>query len=339
MRRDLFAHIQKLSFSYFDRVKTGHLMSRISNDLNVIAEMAHHAPEDLIISVFILIMAYTVMFAYNAQLALISLIPVPFMVLWGIFMGTRMRKGFRRVRKEIAEINSAVENSVQGIREVKSFGNENREKSKFSTTNDSFRTAKEIMYGRMAQFHTIMGFLREIYYFCVVAGGTVLIFNGRLTLVDLLAFILYVGIILPPIDRLINFTEQFQEGVSSLERFAEIMDIQPDIEDEPDAADFTPREGLLTIRDLSFQYASSPGWILRDINMEIEPGGTVALAGESGAGKSTLASLIPRFYDIQKGAIEIDGQDIRSVTQQSLRRAIGLFSRLFSFLTEPSGRI
>ncbi|MDA3957362.1 ABC transporter ATP-binding protein [Oceanispirochaeta sp.] len=324
MRKDLFAHIQKLSFSYFDRVKTGHLMSRISNDLSVIAEVAHHAPEDLIISIIILIMAYIMMFVFNTSLALISLIPIPLMLFWGLYMGKRLRKGFRTIRKEIADINSTVENSVQGIREVKSFANESMENNKFHKTNKSFRIAKEVMYQRMARFHSIMDFLREIYYFCIIAGGTVLIFRGELALVDLLAFILYVGVILPPIDRLINFTEQLQEGMSSFERFQEIMDLEPDINDKKNAVDLMTRGAALTLEAVSFKYDKSPDWILKNINLEVAQGETIALAGESGAGKSTLAALIPRFYEVLKGTIRIDGQDIASVTQSSLRKTIGI---------------
>jgi ATP-binding cassette subfamily B protein len=324
MRRDIFAHIQKLSFSYFDRVKTGHLMSRISNDLSIIAEVAHHAPEDLIISVIVLVMAYIVMFIVNGTLALISLIPFPIMIFWGIYMGSRMRQGFRKVRKEIAEINSTVENSVMGIREVKSFANENLENSKFHQSNDTFRVAKEISYQRMARFHSVMQYLRDFYYFCIIAGGAILISKGALPLVDLLAFVLYVGLILPPIDRLINFTEQLQQGISSFERFQEIMDIDPDIKDAADAVDFKPSGGEFHMKDVSFRYDKSPDWILRNINLTIRAGETIALAGESGAGKSTLASLLPRFYDIQKGSIEVDGQNIKSLKQNSLRRTIGI---------------
>jgi len=324
MRRDLFSHIQKLSFSYFDRVKTGHLMSRISNDLSVIAEVAHHAPEDLIISTVVLILAYTGMFLFNSTLAFICLIPLPFMLAWGLIMGTRMRHGFRMVRKEIAEINSAVENSVQGIREVKSFANEKLENKKFHKTNTSFRVAKEIVYNRMARFHSVMQFLRELYYFSIIAGGALLIFRGELLLVDLLAFILYIGIILPPIDRLINFTEQLQQGISSFERFQEIMDIRPDIEDSSNAIDFNPKNGKVSLKNISFKYDKSPDWILKNISLNIKAGQTIALAGESGAGKSTLASLIPRFYDVQEGAIDIDDQTIKELKQRSLRRNIGI---------------
>lgn len=324
MRRDLFAHIQKLSFSYFDRVKTGHLMSRISNDLNIIAEVAHHAPEDLLISAIIMVMTYSVMFVINPTLALVSMIPLPFMLFWGFYMGSRMRRGFRQVRKEIAEINSVVENSVQGIREVKSFANESLENEKFYRSNKIFRLAKEVSYQRMAQFHSIMQFFRDLYYFCVIAGGAVLIFNGQLNLVDLLAFILYVGIILPPIDKLINFTEQLQQGIASIERFQEIMDIQPDIQDSPDAVAFKTTGGEFIMKNVSFKYDKSSNWVLKDISLSIKAGMTIALAGESGAGKSTLAALLPRFYEIQKGSIQIDGQDITGLKQKSLRKAIGI---------------
>ena len=324
MRRDLFAHIQKLSFSYFDRVKTGHLMSRISNDLSVIAEVAHHAPEDLIISVIILIMGYSMMFIYNAHLALISMIPLPLMLVWGIFMGHRMRQSMRKVRKKIADINSTVENSVQGIREVKSFAAESVEQNKFHNSNDSFRLAKEQAYHRMARFHSVMDFLRELYYFCIISGGVLLIFSGRLPVVDLLAFILYIGIILPPIDRLINFTEQLQQGISSFERFREIMDLEPDIQDKDDATEYDCRGGEIRFENLGFRYDKSPEDVLKEIDITIPAGTTVALAGESGAGKSTLAALIPRFYEPVTGAIFTDGQNIADLTQESLRRNIGI---------------
>jgi len=324
MRRDLFAHIQKLSFSYFDRVKTGHLMSRISNDLNVIAEVAHHAPEDLLISSIVMVLTYIVMFVINPALAFFSMIPLPFMLLWGFLMGSKMRRGFRKVRKEIAEINSTVENSVQGIREVKSFANEKLENEKFYLSNKTFRIAKEISYQRMAQFHSLMQFFRDMYYFCVIAGGVILIFKGQLNLVDLLTFILYVGIILPPIDKLINFTEQLQQGIASIERFQEIMDIQPDIKDSSEAVDFIPTGGEFLMKSVSFKYEKSPEWILKNISLNIKAGETIALAGESGAGKSTMAALLPRFYEIQKGSIEIDGQDIKGLKQKSLRKAIGI---------------
>lgn len=330
MRRDFFRHIQKLSFNYFDNVKTGHIMSRISNDLNMIAEVAHHAPEDLFISLIILIGAYIFMFFFSWPLALISLIPFPFMLLWGIMFGGRMRRGFRQVRKTVAEINSTVENSVQGIREVKAYANELVEEAKFHSSNSNFQNAKENAYDIMARFHSVIHFLRDLYYLVVVGGGVLLILKGLIETYDLLTFVLYIGIILPPIDRLINFNEQLQQGSAAFERFTEVMDIEPDITDRPGARPLVyslgsgqPGAGDIRFENLSFRYASTPGWVLKDINLHIPGGSTTAIVGESGAGKSTLAALIPRFYEVQSGRILI-GDDIMNLTRRSLRENIGI---------------
>ena len=324
MRRDLFTHIQKLSFSYFDNTKTGHIMSRISNDLNMIAEVAHHAPEDLLISLVVIIGAYIFMFSFSWPLALISLIPFPFMLIWGIIFGGRMRHGFRRVRKEIADINSTVENSVQGIREVKSFANEWLEEEKFCSSNRSFRMAKEEVYGVMAGFHSVVHFLRDLYYLVVVGGGVLLILHGTVEVYDLLSFVLYVGVILPPIDRLINFNEQLQQGTAAFERFIEIMDIEPDIQDDSGAADLVFDRSPIIFDRVWFRYGASPDWVLKDIQLEVPYGQKIAVVGESGAGKSTLISLLPRFYEIQKGRILFDSHRIDELTQRSLRESIGI---------------
>lgn len=326
MRKDIFRHIQKLSFNYFDNTKTGHIMSRITNDLNMIAEIAHHAPEDLLISITIIISAFGFMFYFNAVLALISLIPIPLMIFWGIRYGLRMREGFREVRRKVADINSQVENSVQGIREVKSYANEELEIHKFYGVNNLFKLAKEKMYLMMAIFFSGMHFLRDFYYFTVVAGGTYLIYTGSLTAADLVAFILYVGIILPPIDRLINFIEQFQQGVAAFERFTEIMDIQPDIMDKKDAYDLKDSKvkGCIQMKGINFTYNGTDEAVLKNINLDISPGETIALVGESGAGKSTLVSLIPRFYEPDTGDILIDSHRVSDLKQRFLRENIGI---------------
>ncbi|NQT60918.1 MAG: ABC transporter ATP-binding protein [Bacteroidetes bacterium] len=324
MRSDLFSHLQKLSFSYYDNVKTGHIMSRITNDLNMIAEIAHHAPEDLLISIVILITAYSFMFMFSVPLALVSLIPIPFMMLWGLSLGRKMKKGFRHVREKIADINSTVENSVQGIREVKSFSNEQVEEEKFEIVNTRFQHAKEKMYTVMARYHSGMQFFREIYYFTVVAGGSILIYRGLIQVYDLVAFILYVGIVLPPIDRLINFTEQLQQGTAAFERFIEILQIIPDIQDRSGAREMVLANGEITLQNVSFKYYDETGYILKNIDIAIDPGKKTALVGESGAGKSTLVSLLPRFYEPQEGSILIDGQNIQQVSQRSLRKHIGI---------------
>ena len=324
MRKDIFRHVQKLSFTWFDNTKTGHIMSRISNDLNMIAEVAHHAPEDLLISLVVLIGAYIFMFSFSWPLALISLIPFPFMLIWGIIFGGRMRSGFRKVRKEIAEINSTVENSVQGIREVKAFANEELEEEKFHNSNTTFRYAKENAYTTMAGFHSVIHFLRDSYYLVVVGGGVLLIFHGLIEVYDLLSFVLFVGIILPPIDRLINFNEQLQQGTAAFERFVEIMEIEPDIADRPGSKTLAEHSREIRFRDVYFSYAGSPEPVLKGINLTVPFGSKVALVGESGAGKSTLVSLIPRFYEVSQGEISIDGMDVKNLTQKSLREQTGI---------------
>jgi ATP-binding cassette subfamily B protein len=325
MRAEFFSHIQKLSFNYFDNVKTGHLMSRISNDLNQIAEVAHHAPEDLLISLSLIVGAFIAMFSFNPPLATVALLPLPFMIVWGVFYGGSMKRGFRNVRKKIADINSSVENSVQGIREVKSYANEEEEIGKFEVVNVSFRTAKETMYGIMAVFFSVMSLLVESYFFVVIAGGVILIHLGQqITSGDLLAFVLYVYFILNPIRRLVNFAEQFQQGAACFERFTEVMDIEPDIVDHKHATTFSPVQGQISFEGVWFKYTQSYDWILQDIHMEIPAHKTVAIVGESGAGKSTIVSLIPRFYEPQQGMIRIDGHDIMDLKQKFLRENIGI---------------
>jgi len=325
MRAEFFGHIQKLSFNYFDNVKTGHLMSRISGDLNQIAEVAHHAPEDLLISLVLIVGAFIAMFSFNAPLAIIALLPLPFLLAWGYFYGGSMRKGFRNVRKRIADINSRVENSVQGIREVKSYANEEEEIDKFEVVNISFRSAKEKMYGIMAIFFSVMSFLIESYFFVVIAGGVMLIHFGKdITSGDLLAFILYVYFILNPVRRLVNFAEQFQQGAACFERFTEVMDIEPDIVDKKDAYTFEPVNGEIVFDKVSFKYAQSHETVLEDISLQIPSHKTIAIVGESGAGKSTVVSLIPRFYEPQQGTIRIDGHDIMDLKQKFLRENVGI---------------
>ncbi len=325
MRAEFFSHLQKLSFNYFDNVKTGHLMSRISNDLNQIAEVAHHAPEDILISSALITGAFIAMFHFNAPLAVIALVPLPLLVCWGIFYGGSMRRGFRNVRKKIADINCSVENSVQGIREVKSYANEDEEIDKFDIVNVSFRSAKEKMYGIMAIFFSVMNLLVESYFITVVAGGVILIHLGKsVTPGDLLAFVLYIHFIMKPIRRLVDFAEQFQQGAACFERFTEVMDIEPDIVDKKDARTFEPVNGDINFDNVSFKYNQSHDWILRDINLTIPAHKTIAIVGESGAGKSTIVSLIPRFYEPQQGTIRIDGHDIMDLKQKFLRENIGL---------------
>lgn len=323
MRSELFAHLQKLSFGYFDKNKTGHMMSRMTNDLSQITEMAHHGPEDLIISVATIVGSYVLMFNYNWRLALVSLIPLPIMVFYGMHYRGKMKQTFRRVRRTVADVNSNVENSLLGIREVKAFGRESYQQEKFDEVNDVLRDSRMHQYKVMGAYHSVIGFFRNLYYFCTIAGGAVLIYYGKVESYDLVTFILYVGVVLPPIDRLINFTEQLQEGMASFERFTQILDENPSISDAKDAKPLAVHDGTVTFEQVNFIYESSPDMILTDMDVTIAGGSTVALVGESGAGKSTFASLIPRFYEPKSGRILIDGQDIQHLRQRSLRKNIG----------------
>ncbi len=324
MRQDLFEHLQRQSFTYFDNTKTGHLMSRITNDLFMIAETAHHAPEDLLISIVVIIGAYTLMFLNNAYLAFVSLIPLPLLVFYGIYFGGRLRAGFRQVRKTVADVNSVVENSIQGIREVQSYTSETHENRKFRKVNEEFQEAKSVQYKVMAGFESTMMFFREMYYFVTVAGGALLIYAGKVESYDLIAFILYVSVVLPPIDRLIRFTEQLHQGFASFERFIEVMEVESDINDVEGARDLVIRDGTVEFSHVCFTYEGERDEVLSDISLRVAGGENVAIVGSSGAGKSTLVSLIPRFYEAVSGTVSVDGQDVRTLTRASLRSQIGV---------------
>ena len=338
MRRDLFNHLQKLSFSYFDRHKTGDIMSRISNDLFNIAEVAHHGPEDVVISLLTIIGAYLLMFIINAPMATVSIIPLPVMAIYGIVFNRKLKKRNRAIRKSISEINVTAENSIQGIREVKAFSQEGFQEKKFSSSNEKLKNSREKMYSSMAQYHAGMEFMRQLYYFITIAGGIILIMKGTMDTADLTTFILYVSVVLPPIDRLINFTEQFTQGIASFERFIEIMDTSPDIIDAANAKPLEVKNGDIKYSDVSFSYTEGAKEIVIDgLDLHIPGGKRVALVGESGAGKSTTVSLLARFYERSGGMITIDGQDINTVTQDSLHKSIG-FVQQNIFLFDSSIR-
>lgn len=324
MRRDLFSHLQRLSFSYFDKTKTGTIMSRITNDLFNIAEVAHHGPEDTVISLITIIGAYVLMFIFSWQLALITIIPLPIMLFYGIYFNKKLKDSNRAIRRTIADVNVAAENSIQGIREVKSYSQEMFQEKKFDKASVTLKDSRELMYQQMANYHTGMDFMRQFYYFVTVAGGITLIALGIIPVSDLVAFLMYVSVVLPPIDRLINFTEQFTQGAASFERFTEIMDIKPAIEDREDAKPLVVTNGDIEFDDVCFSYTQDGNEIIiKDLSLSIPGGKKVAIVGESGAGKSTTVSLLARFYEADSGSIRIDGNDIRDVTQKSLHDSIG----------------
>jgi ATP-binding cassette subfamily B protein len=325
MRGDLFRHLQKLSFRYFDNTKTGHIMSRISNDLFTISELAHHGPENFFIAGSMLIGAFIFMFIINWRMAVIVMIPLPLILAWSGIFRMRLRNTFRVVRKRIADINSNVENAIQGIREVKSYAKERYAIDRFDVVNNEFLAAKTDMYSTMAGFHSGMMFMMEFYAVIIIGGGVLLVHAGRLELVEMVGFLMYRRFMFQPIRQLVDFMEQYQQGVAAFERFAEIMDEEPEIEDRPDAVSIKTVEGSVRFNNVCFKYVEDdPEWVLADTNLHVAPGQTVALVGESGAGKSTLASLILRFYEPQRGMITIDDRDIMMLKQQDLRRFVGI---------------
>jgi ATP-binding cassette subfamily B protein len=325
MRGDLFRHLQKLSFSYFDNTKTGHIMSRISNDLNTISELAHHGPEDFLISTLLITGSLVFMFIMNWKMAVIVAIPLPVIIIWGSIFRMRLRNTSRAVRSKVADINSNVENAIQGIREVQSYAKEDYAISRFDDVNEEFRSAKTNMYSTMAAFQSGMMFLMESYSVIIIGGGVLLIHAGSLQLVEMIGFLMYRRYMFQPLRRLVGFMEQYQHGVAAFERFAEIMDEVPDIGDRDDAVSLQSVDGDIRLKNVSFKYdPTDDPWVLKDIDVHVEPGKMIALVGESGAGKSTLASLIPRFYEPQQGSILIDNKDIMSLKRRDLRRLIGI---------------
>lgn len=323
MRRDIFAHLQRLSFSFYDRNRTGKIMSRVVNDLNEVTELAHHGAEDLFISVIMFAGSLSVLFSIEWRLALAMPAVVPLMAWFAVSKRGSMERAWRGLREELAEVNAQVENSISGCRVVQAFTNEPHEIDRFGVTNNRFRSAKYYAYQRMAVFMTGLGFFQRLLYVIVVGVGGILVYLGHIALADLLAFVLYIGLILQPVQRLTNFTQQFEQGMTGFRRFAEILDEQPEIVDRPEAVALTDVRGEINVENVTFSYDNGEH-ILREMSLEIPAGRTVALVGPSGAGKTTLCNLIPRFYDVDSGTIRIDGCDIRGLTLRSLRQSIGI---------------
>ncbi len=324
MRGVLFRHLQKLSFSYFDKTKTGHIMSRLSNDLFTISEVAHHVPEDIFLATFTISGAFACMFWMNPALAWVALIPLPVMVLCGILFQKRFRCNVRAMRRRVADINANIENAIQGIREVKSFAGEHHAVAQFDDVNHDFRESKESMYHTMAAFHATMMGLIHSHEILITVVGALMVFKGSATIPDVLVFLMFARFMTKPIDRLVNFVEQYGQGAASFERFTEIMDIEPDIQDRPNPVEPLIISGAIEIADLSFAYEGNDTQVLKKVSLSIPAGKTVALVGESGAGKSTLAALIPRFYEAAAGTIQIDGVNVLDLRQQFLREQIGI---------------
>ncbi|MCD8118867.1 MAG: ABC transporter ATP-binding protein/permease [Lachnospiraceae bacterium] len=324
MRQEIFAHFQKLSFSYYDNQKVGQMMSRITTDLFEITELMHHGPENIILSVIKIIGAFFILISINLKLALAAFAVLPFMIVFAYFMNQKMRASFRVNRIRIAEINAQIEDNLSGIRVVKSFANEDIEEEKFRGGNDGFLAAKKNNYHYMGLFSAGMGTFTTLTQVSVILVGILLIANGGADTSDLITFLLYISVYTDPIRVLIDFTEQFQNGYTGFERFCEILDIEPDTEDREGAVEMKDVKGDITFDHVSFQYERNSEQVLHSINLEIPAGSYMALVGSSGAGKTTLCSLIPRFYDVTDGAVRIDGRDVRDLTLKSLRSHIGI---------------
>ena len=323
MRQDLFDHYQRLSFSYYDRNNTGEMMSKLVSDLFDIAELAHHGPEDIFICTLKIIGSFVLLLFLNVQMTLLLFMVTLIMIIFSIHKNRKMRAIFLDNRRKIAGVNSQVQDSLSGIRVVKSFANEDLERGKFCTSNLQFLDSKVGSYQIMGSYHAGNGFFLGLLYTVVLVSGGYFIAKGTMRISDLAVYALYIGIFMNPINVLINFTEQFQKGYSGFQRFMEVLETIPEVSEKPDAVPLTEVKGDLVYQDVSFQYDNNTR-VLDGINLTINAGKTVALVGPSGGGKTTLCSLLPRFYDVSKGAVLIDDKDVRDVTLKSLRSAIGI---------------
>lgn len=323
MRNDIFNHLQKLSFSFYDNNKTGQLMSRIVNDLFDISELAHHGPEEIFISLVKIIGSFLILLSVDWRLTLIVFAFIPPMAYFAFIYNKKMRSVFMRNRQKIADVNSQLEDSISGVRVVKSFSNENIEIFKFNKGNLEFLHTKEESYGYMGKFFSGVTLFQGIIYVITIITGALLMRTGSVKPTDLVAFLLYINTLLNPIRALINFTEQFQKGMTGFERFLDILDTEPDILDSEDSIEINEVKGKITFNDVSFRYSTGK-YVLENINLNVEPGETVALVGPSGGGKSTICSLIPRFYEATEGRILLDDIDVKNIKLKSLRKNIGI---------------
>lgn len=323
MRSDIFNHLQKLSFSYYDNTNTGKLMSRIVTDLFDISELAHHGPEDVFISILKLLGSFIILMNINVKITAILFFITLVMLYFSYFYNKRMKYIFKKNREKIANVNAQIQDSLSGVRVVKSFSNEEIENRKFDKGNKEFLNTKETGYLIMGNFYSGNGFFQGILYLSVILFGGIFISLGQANVSDLVVYILYINIFLNPIEKLVNFTEQFQKGITGFERFLEIMNTEPDIQDSPKAVELRNPKGQIEFTDVSFSYDDKKA-VLNNINIKIEPGKNIALVGPSGGGKTTFCSLIPRFYEIDKGSIKIDDIDIKNLKLKSLRDVIGV---------------
>ncbi|NLC68792.1 MAG: ABC transporter ATP-binding protein [Clostridiaceae bacterium] len=323
MRKDLFSHLQTLSFRFYDNVRTGKLMSRMMNDLNEITELAHHGPEDLFLSVIMLSGSIIILLTIEWRLTLVLLMMVVFMGWFAVTKRTKMSQAFREVRQKVANVNAQLENSISGIRVSQAFTNEEYEKEKFDAGNEQFKVSKNEAYKYMAQYTSGIDFITNMLNVTVIGIGGYFVYIKLIDVADLLAFTLYVNMAVQPVRRLAQFVQQFESGMTGFERFSEIMDERSDIQEKENAIELSDVKGEITIENVTFSYNEGQN-VLRNINLKIPAGKVIALVGPSGGGKTTLCNLVPRFYDVEEGSVKIDCIDVRDITLKSLRKNIGI---------------
>ena len=324
IRNELFEHYQKLSFSFYDEQKTGQLMSRITNDIFSLTELYHHGPEDIVISLIKFVGAFIILSSIHLKLTLIVFAFIPVMGGFAYYYNKKMKKAYKRNKQRIGDINARIEDNLSGIRVVKSFANESQEMDKFQVENMNFVDSKRNSYLYMAKYHSGLGVFTSMITIAVIFFGALFISQEAITTPDLIAFVLYIANLIEPVKKLINFTEQFQEGATGFERFMEILEVQPDIQDKADAVELKDVQGHVCFEDVAFRYNDKSEYVLKHIQLDVQPGEYIALVGSSGVGKTTICSLLPRFYEVSEGRIMIDGQDIRDVKLASLRQNIGI---------------
>ena len=323
IRRDLFRHLQEMSFDFYDRNRTGQLMSRLTSDLFELTELAHHGPEDLLTSAVTIVGALAVMAAIRWELALVVALMIPVFLAVVFSMRQRMSRVSVGVKQKVANINAEIESSLTGIRTAKAFANEAVEQARFDAANDQFKTSKRQFHKAMALFNSSMEFFLTILNVVVITLGGYMILKGKMDYRDLITFSLYIATFVNPMRKLANFSELFANGFAGLNRFVEIMRTEPTVQDAADARPLDRVKGAISVKDVSFAYEGDLA-VLHHVNLQVQPGETIAIVGPSGGGKSTLCQLIPRFYDVTEGSICIDGQDVRHVTQKSIHENIGI---------------
>ena len=324
MRRDLFGHLQKLSFSYYDNTKIGTLMSRITTDLFDVTEFAHHCPEEFFISGIKIICSFIILCTMNVYLTLIIFACIPLIIVSLIFFRKRMKNAFNESRKQTGELNAQIEDSLLGIRVVKSFANENVEEEKFEEGNQRFYRIKKGAYYVMGAFQSTTRLFDGLMYIIVVIAGGLFMVGGKISPADYVAYLLFVTTLITSIRKLVEFSEQFQRGITGIDRFSEIMAIEPEIQDGKNAIDIENVQGEIEFKNVSFSYESEKKEVLTNLSLKVKKGESIALVGPSGGGKTTLCSLLPRFYEISSGEITVDGHSIKDVTLRSLRENIGV---------------